>query len=702
MSISLPTIPRNLPPRNAALPSDTSTNAKDLAERRENQALLKAKLDDPSHPLTSEQSLALLAECILQGEAEARKVNGLKDVVICIGGARAGKSTLVNYLFGCKMQRVLPKKYGIHAPGKIVVVKLLSEGGSLDEITEIRHSGNSQTFLPRIVTSKEDQTICDTPGLLAGGCVEMTIASSVNIKRLLMAATSVKIILLINFNALRADKANGLAGVLKLTIDLFGSAANLTRYGNSVLFGVSHIPLIPEKERDPDKTLDKLKEWFNSVALEKPQQEVLNCLSQRLFIYDPLDSSQLEYSGALQRETILGRLDRLTAIQNPSVLFRTALSAADRIKLIKICEDICKKIQTILSRHKLTESNLTTAAHLLSCISKLTVIEHGDVTLLVANARSVVIDYFKGKIREFESYCNQDLPNSSPQTDALFQSINRELLYFDHDLQKEVKGLLSLSNRNETPESRLVAIHQDQDIQRLDTIRLFIVCANEDAQKLGKNLKQNLSDLSGQLSSTTDSLRKLVADLHTEDSQDRNRYANAFSLFELTKSTSDVLIQSARQCLEVLDKAATLGLESHQGVITVALTARKLAIDYLTEKLELLSTQQDHELEVFIKIHVGELKRETHQFEQFLQMREFATQRADAKFQQQLASLEQGFQAIQAHNVMSQEEKRIYEVHRRDMLRLKSDSGFDTLPCMDVQVRCDITEYIFHQLRQVQ
>src|SRR5690348_7604266 len=104
-------------------PQSNSTN-----QNSELENLLKLKLDKPDYQLTSEQSIDLLMHCIERGTKETQKAKG-KEIVAVIGNTGAGKSTFINYLYGCEMLRKSPKELGVTGTEKIVVVKSRSAGG---------------------------------------------------------------------------------------------------------------------------------------------------------------------------------------------------------------------------------------------------------------------------------------------------------------------------------------------------------------------------------------------------------------------------------------------------------------------------------------------------------------------------------------------------------------------------------------------
>jgi len=291
------------------------------------------KLADPTKVLSESESIALLAWCVSDRVDNATKIAGKDAVVIVIGNTGAGKSTFVNYLLGCDMIEKNPKELGITGLQKVVVVRSKLEGGQCDEVMPIGHDKMSKTFMPHIAADLGNpaQAYCDCPGFLDNRGAEINIANAVNIKRALQEAKCVKVLILINYFSLLADRGRGLMEMLEICIKLFGSTANLERFKDALLLGVTQAP--------KDGDLQTLKEW-----LLEDTPEVMKVLSKRLFLYDPLDRGGSDFWKQEKCAIEIAALKGIPESQSCK-MFQTVLTANDEQKLLEIVEKQSNTLQ---------------------------------------------------------------------------------------------------------------------------------------------------------------------------------------------------------------------------------------------------------------------------------------------------------------------------------------------------------------------
>jgi hypothetical protein len=194
---------------------------------KECKKVLELKLADVTAPLELKQSIDLLCYCIRAGESRAAMLDG-KETLILIGNTGAGKSTLGNYLAGCTM---IKKEAGDDSEHEddVIVVQGICDGGKMDEVTPIGHTSVSKTFMPEIFQCPDSLMFCDCPGFLDSRGAEINIGNAVNIKAALSRALNARVIVLINYFSLKAERGRGVAEMLAICSHLFGSEENVKR-----------------------------------------------------------------------------------------------------------------------------------------------------------------------------------------------------------------------------------------------------------------------------------------------------------------------------------------------------------------------------------------------------------------------------------------------------------------------------------------
>ena len=262
-----------------------------------------------------------------------------KRHAIIIGVTGSGKSTLTNWLAGCKL-KVIDRNEAIRRkldPSSLVVVPK-SEGGPCDEVTPIgRIHNRSETKVLKPV-DVGDMVVWDAPGFLDTDGPEENIVNAVNLYRLLCGAQSggFVLVLLLDAPGLGVLKGRLLIDTVKVLLQLFGNKRDkLEAHLSEILFFVSKVP-----ENTP---LEIIQEWVMDAAKECDGLNLTE-RTNNVVIFDPVGN----HPDHLSKERLVELIKGVRPIKAEEDLFSIFLNDGDRMFLEKMIETIIQKFRCSL------------------------------------------------------------------------------------------------------------------------------------------------------------------------------------------------------------------------------------------------------------------------------------------------------------------------------------------------------------------
>jgi hypothetical protein len=185
----------------------------------------------------------------------------------------------------------------------------------------------STTFLPQVAVASYQSDLCftDLPGFLDTRNVEISIINAANIRGVLTRSSSVRVLLLIAFPALRADRLASVKTVMDTVCKLFGSLQAVVANQSSILIGIT---------RADGVRLNGVKRMLLEVADFPPR------LSESVVIIDPLEM----HTEAPTLEVLRKRVDELGAIHQVQ-MFTTPLGDTDE----RLLETIARHIKDLVT-----------------------------------------------------------------------------------------------------------------------------------------------------------------------------------------------------------------------------------------------------------------------------------------------------------------------------------------------------------------
>lgn len=297
-----------------------------------------------------------------------------RDIVLVVGNTGAGKSTLIDYLLGCKMKK---EKRGIRTIAVPEDPKL--------EVAKIGNNMESETLYSAIYSNSEF-SFCDCPGFMENRTEEEKVFTSINMQLAIESAKSVcSIIVVIDIKSLETDKASGMRNLAKTLSLLLKKSFDFSK---SVLFVITKTSELSEQDIDVqigdiysalEKSLksskegeeqDNLRNELNIIKLVQKSSKIIidvfdNFTSQKK-IFEALrklkfiDKSIFAFSGFEESRVKFGHVINEVAEQ-------ASIALSDKIEIPKVITELQGQIETTTKQM----SRLTKQKELHQLITKL-------------------------------------------------------------------------------------------------------------------------------------------------------------------------------------------------------------------------------------------------------------------------------------------------------------------------------------------
>ena len=203
--------------------------------------------------LTIDESITCIRSIIAVGRERMSHYRD-DDVLIVLGPTGAGKSTTINWLYGCKMIN----EYGM---------PFVDPQSEKMEVAPIgKDSIKSLTVIPGFVrledTSAKSLVLCDAPGFLESRGPEISIGNAVNIVNVVRQCSQCRMLLLLGSHDFRSSKGDAVKKSLEALVNLFGGRENFDAVTSSIIVGVTQVPN-PKVEKDANDVMKALCNEFN-------------------------------------------------------------------------------------------------------------------------------------------------------------------------------------------------------------------------------------------------------------------------------------------------------------------------------------------------------------------------------------------------------------------------------------------------------
>jgi 50S ribosome-binding GTPase len=567
------------------------------------RALHEKRMKGSISSLTESESIDLLTMYVSDGAKNAQEIVG-KDAVIVVGNTGAGKSTFLNYLLGCRMKLISLKEAGLSSRRRGFVA--VSEPSEVCPVVpfSIGHEKESETFMPTIAldsTSPDSTAYCDCPGFMENTGAEINIANAVNIRRILQAARSIRIVILISDKTLdiEADRCRGLTDMLRICTQLFGNADNIKKHKASLLLGVTRSPVYT--------TIDELQEVLQGSNPENTS-ETLKVLSDRLFLYDPLDEGGPDF---LRRERCLEEIKSLEPIRYAGDLFQTVLDARDEQKLRNIVEQQGSKALSLLSRGAYAK-----AATCWQTLKRLRVIDQLSVERLLNESKERILGKLAGMEIDFKEACHFYDMKKAKKLLSAFRELTRhfsaEAEEFDLPSLAALKEYYAAVEKRKKQSEDRDRAHEAARIQAAgDKQELLSVIASQKTEM--EHIQKELTDgytkmreeLQAELAGREEAYRQSLAATQEELAEVLRRNGEALSLVQAQvlgaeernrlSAEKEAMKEEYARHIETMNKEWLAEKEAYDAKLATQQKAQAEKQQELQSKIDLLSRQYNNE-----------------------------------------------------------------------------------------------------------
>ena len=298
-----------------------------------------------------EESCSRLTACVALGTAQARDAAG-KHAIVILGNTGAGKSCFVNLMQGCK--------FALHNDRTVV-----RPDSPVSELMKIGHTNKSETLAPAIAACSDvfglkGFAFVDCPGFLDNRGFEINIANAVNIKRTMAAASTARVVVIINYHSLMADRGKGVKDLFSILSGIFGSVASVQRHAKSFLLAISQAPLTHPDTGCAMTLTQHRSRLLDPSGLDDTAAALLGAIGkENVFCFHLLEEerSAIMHGSWLRRRGIADRIKALAPIvtsMSPKVeqnelIFQSAVDDHDKESLRGMVGGIGTHVQAALS-----------------------------------------------------------------------------------------------------------------------------------------------------------------------------------------------------------------------------------------------------------------------------------------------------------------------------------------------------------------
>lgn len=282
------------------------------------------------------EKIELFNYLLKEGEKAAKEARG-KDIVIFMGNTDSGKSTLINFLFGCQM---IMKDQMIVVDPKSSKKEVAPIGTGVDSCTIIPQRipdvtvsvSNESSVMENMISGQIEQvnttttlTFFDMPGHSDSRGLDVALANTIVMKQVIESANSVRFVMVLEHGQLKLGKGEKWKETVKLLRD---------RFSDHIGTGKNSLCLVITKQ---NQDVENIKNTIRKYTLN--DRNVLD-LSEYVKVYDPLNPNG--------REELLNSISSIKAYRKISD--KISMNGSQLWEASELGKKIQKKVEKILKQ----------------------------------------------------------------------------------------------------------------------------------------------------------------------------------------------------------------------------------------------------------------------------------------------------------------------------------------------------------------
>ena len=347
-----------------------------------------------SKEINVEESFEKISQALQNGPNE-QVASGKRQLVV-VGVTGSGKSTLVNSLVGCRLEKLSAADADrLQVSRQALRVVSVSEGGPRDEVSAIgnQHGKSCTSNFQAVDLADVGLCIWDIPGFKDTQGAEINIANAVNLSKLLKISQDYGLIIcvVLDLPSLESRRGQVITDTVEILKSLFDSENGEIKIQENI-FGIL---FCVTKATGDCVSLETVRNWIirgaDSAGLN------LNAVRDQIVMYDPLQRN----AEAVSREILLSIMLKMSPISSAKqILFKPSIGAEELLLIQRIAATTRERILSSLSTTEFQVPRIQKAVQHLELFGSFSEIDE-SIILNTEDSITTILESINGIVQEW-------------------------------------------------------------------------------------------------------------------------------------------------------------------------------------------------------------------------------------------------------------------------------------------------------------